>query len=195
VSSGRSAEHCGILQGLAGAPDDGDASGDQGHPEKRERRRKRPTSRTRMRGLCPERMRVTLSSAASSPAYCSERCGEGAWTWSRWKAQRRYRKTRAGQQERKWGYLLEAHPSSPRREGIAGLNPHLVPDAALWPVTFGSKATPGEFVLSTRVIMFHAAKSAFHYFSQMPGRIRLLQETGHTTRLKPADSLGFTEAA
>jgi len=32
--------------------------------------------------------------------YCSEECREAAREWSRWKAQERYRATRAGKQQR-----------------------------------------------------------------------------------------------
>ena len=71
-----------------------------GHPENQEGRRKRLPRRPRMRCCllkgCEERFRPRQA----RQRYCSEECREAAREWSRWKAQERYRATRAGKQQR-----------------------------------------------------------------------------------------------
>src|SRR5450432_2954654 len=50
--------------------------------------------------LSAERVRGALRSPQARQRYCSEECREAAREWSRWKAQERYRATRAGKQQR-----------------------------------------------------------------------------------------------
>ena len=71
-----------------------------GHPENQEGRRKgmprRPRKRCCLLKGCEERFHPRQA----LQRYCSEECREGAREWSRWKAQERYRATRAGKQQR-----------------------------------------------------------------------------------------------
>src|SRR5450755_728736 len=75
-----------------------------GHPENQEGRRKRLPRRPRgaprawrclLKG-CEER----FAPRQARQRYCSAECREAAREWSRWKAQERYRATRAGKQQR-----------------------------------------------------------------------------------------------
>ena len=75
-----------------------------GHPENQEGRRKRllrrprgaPRARRCLLKGCEER----FAPRQARQRYCSEECREAAREWSRWKAQERYRATRAGKQQR-----------------------------------------------------------------------------------------------
>ena len=63
---------------------------------RRKRRGRRPRQRWCLLKGCEQRFRPRQG----CQRYCSEECRAGARKWSRWKAQQRYRKTRAGQQKR-----------------------------------------------------------------------------------------------
>jgi hypothetical protein len=70
-----------------------------GHPGKQEVGRRlahRPRSRRCLLKGCEQRFHPRQA----RQRYCSERCREAARKWSRWKAQRRYRATKAGRQKR-----------------------------------------------------------------------------------------------
>jgi hypothetical protein len=79
-----------------------------GPPESRTRRRKNQAAGRRKRRACRPRLRRCLLKGCEQrfhprqarQHYCSEHCREQARQWSRWKAQQRYRATRAGQQKR-----------------------------------------------------------------------------------------------
>ena len=71
------------------------------HPENQEGgRRKRLPRRPRMRPCLLKGCEQRFHPRQARQRYCSERCREAARRWSRWKAQQRYRATRAGQQKR-----------------------------------------------------------------------------------------------
>jgi hypothetical protein len=71
------------------------------HPENQEGgRRKRSSRRPRMRTCLLKGCEQRFHPRQARQRYCSERCREAARQWSRWKAQQRYRATRAGQQKR-----------------------------------------------------------------------------------------------
>ena len=71
------------------------------HPENQEAgRRKRSARRPRMRRCLLKGCEQRFHPRQGRQRYCSERCREAARQWSRWKAQQRYRATRAGQQKR-----------------------------------------------------------------------------------------------
>jgi len=63
---------------------------------RRKRRARRPRLRWCLLKGCEQRFRPRQG----CQRYCSEDCRAAARKWSRWKAQQRYRKTRAGQQKR-----------------------------------------------------------------------------------------------
>ncbi len=71
------------------------------HPENQESgRRKRLPRRPRMRRCLLKGCEQRFHPRQARQRYCSERCREVARKWSRWKAQQRYRATRAGQRKR-----------------------------------------------------------------------------------------------
>jgi len=63
---------------------------------RRRRLRRRPRLRRCLLKGCEERFHPSQA----CQRYCSDRCRKAARKWSRWKAQQRYRKTRAGKQKR-----------------------------------------------------------------------------------------------
>jgi len=63
---------------------------------RRKRRARRPRQRWCLLKGCEQRFHPRQG----CQRYCSEECRAAARKWSRWKAQQRYRKTRAGQQKR-----------------------------------------------------------------------------------------------
>ena len=70
-----------------------------GHPGKQEGGRRlahRPRSRRCLLKGCEQRFHPRQA----RQRYCGERCREAARKWSRWKAQQRYRTTKAGRQKR-----------------------------------------------------------------------------------------------
>jgi hypothetical protein len=75
-----------------------------GHPENQEGRRKRlprrprgaPRARRCLLKGCEER----FAPRQARQRYCSQECRQAAREWSRWKAQERYRASRAGKQQR-----------------------------------------------------------------------------------------------
>lgn len=71
-------------------------------PRKRQAggRRKGRAHRPRMRRCLLKGCGHRFRPRQARQRYCSESCREAARKWSRWKAQQRYRKTRAGQQKR-----------------------------------------------------------------------------------------------
>ena len=71
-----------------------------GYPENQEGRRKRLAHRPRTRLCLLKGCEQRFHPQQWRQRYCSKRCGKAARTWSRWKAQQRYRKTRAGKQKR-----------------------------------------------------------------------------------------------
>jgi hypothetical protein len=71
-----------------------------GHPENQEGRRKRLARWPRMRRCLLKGCEQRFHPRQSHQRYCSQGCREAARQWSRWKAQERYRATRAGQQKR-----------------------------------------------------------------------------------------------
>ena len=71
-----------------------------GHPENQEGRRKRLPLRPRMRRCLLKGCEERFAPRQARQRYCSEECREAAREWSRWKAQERYRATRAGKQQR-----------------------------------------------------------------------------------------------
>ena len=71
------------------------------HPENQAAsRRKRLARRPRMRRCLLKGCEQRFPPRQARQRYCSERCREAARKWSRWKAQQRYRATRAGQRQR-----------------------------------------------------------------------------------------------
>src|SRR6266571_2005815 len=70
------------------------------HPENQEGRRKRMPRRPRMRCCLLKGCEERFHPRQARQRYCSEECREAAREWSRWKAQERYRATRAGKQQR-----------------------------------------------------------------------------------------------
>jgi len=63
-------------------------------------RRKRGARRPRQRWCLLKGCEQRFHPRQGCQRYCSEECRAAARKWSRWKAQQRYRKTRAGQQKR-----------------------------------------------------------------------------------------------
>jgi len=63
-------------------------------------RRKRMARRARMRRCLLKGCEQRFHPGQARQRYCSERCRAAAREWSRWKAQERYRATRAGKQKR-----------------------------------------------------------------------------------------------
>jgi hypothetical protein len=63
---------------------------------RRKRSVRRPRTRCCLLKGCEQRFRPRQA----RQRYCSEPCREAARKWSRWRAQQRYRATRAGQQKR-----------------------------------------------------------------------------------------------
>ena len=63
-------------------------------------RRKRLPCRPRMRRCLLKGCEQRFHPRQARQRYCGERCREAARKWSRWKAQRRYRATRAGKRQR-----------------------------------------------------------------------------------------------
>ena len=63
-------------------------------------RRRRLPCRPRMRRCLLKGCEQRFHPRQARQRYCGERCQEAARKWSRWKAQQRYRATRAGQQKR-----------------------------------------------------------------------------------------------
>ena len=71
------------------------------HPENQASgRRKRLARWPRMRRCLLKGCEQRFHPRQARQRYCSERCRGAARKWSRWKAQRRYRATRAGKQQR-----------------------------------------------------------------------------------------------
>ena len=71
-----------------------------GHPEKQEGRPRRLARRSRTRQCLLKGCEERFHPRQARQRYCSEECQEAAREWSRWKAQERYRATRAGRQQR-----------------------------------------------------------------------------------------------
>jgi hypothetical protein len=75
-----------------------------GHPENQEGRRKRlprrPRGAPRARRCLLKGCEQRFPPRQARQRYCSEECREAAREWARWKAQERYRATRAGKQQR-----------------------------------------------------------------------------------------------
>jgi hypothetical protein len=71
-----------------------------GHPENQEGRRKRLPRRPRMRCCLLKGCEERFHPRQARQRYCSEECREAAREWSRWKAQERYRATKACKQQR-----------------------------------------------------------------------------------------------
>ena len=69
-------------------------AGNQVHGRRKQKRRPR-TRRCLLKG-CERRFRPRQA----PQRYCSQECRKAAREWSRWKAQERYRATKAGQQKR-----------------------------------------------------------------------------------------------
>jgi len=63
-------------------------------------RRKRLPRRPRIRRCLLKGCEQRFHPRQARQRYCNERCREAARKWSRWKAQRRYRATRAGKRQR-----------------------------------------------------------------------------------------------
>jgi hypothetical protein len=63
-------------------------------------RRKRLPCRPRMRRCLLKGCEQRFHPRQARQRYCGERCREAARKWSRWKAQQRYRATRAGKRQR-----------------------------------------------------------------------------------------------
>jgi len=63
-------------------------------------RRKRLPCRPRTRHCLLKGCEERFHPQQARQRYCSERCREAARKWSRWKAQQRYRATRAGKRQR-----------------------------------------------------------------------------------------------
>ena len=71
-----------------------------GHPENQEGRRRRLPRRPRMRCCLLKGCEERFHPGQAGQRYCSGECREAAREWSRWKAQQRYRATRACKQRR-----------------------------------------------------------------------------------------------
>jgi hypothetical protein len=71
-----------------------------GHRENQEGRGKRLTRRPRMRCCLLKGCEQRFHPRQARQRYCSEECREAAREWSRWKAQEKYRATRACKQQR-----------------------------------------------------------------------------------------------
>src|SRR5450755_3747653 len=71
-----------------------------GHPENQEGRRKRLPRRPRMRCCLLKGCGERFHPRQARQRYCSEECRKAARKWSRWKAQEKYRATRACKQQR-----------------------------------------------------------------------------------------------
>ena len=71
-----------------------------GHPENQEGRRKRLPRRPRMRCCLLKGCEERFHPRQARQHYCSEECRKAARKWSRWKAQEKYRATRACKQQR-----------------------------------------------------------------------------------------------
>src|SRR5712692_2465362 len=105
-----------------------------GPPENRTKPAKKQGCGRRRRARCRPRTRPCLLTGCEQrfhprqacQRYCSERCQEAARKWSRWKAQQRYRATKAGRQKRN-------HQSQCYRERVKSrkpAEPEAVNDAA-----------------------------------------------------------------
>jgi hypothetical protein len=70
------------------------------HPENQDARRRRLPRRPRMRRCLLKGCEERFAPRQARQRYCSEACREAAREWSQWKAQERYRATRAGKQQR-----------------------------------------------------------------------------------------------
>jgi hypothetical protein len=70
------------------------------HPENQEGRRNRLPHRARTRVCLLKGCEQRFHPRQACQRYCSGECRKAARRWSRWKAQQRYRKTAAGQQQR-----------------------------------------------------------------------------------------------
>jgi hypothetical protein len=91
------------LQGVSfweSSPPMGPFESPTGRPENQEGRRKRLPRRPRMRRCLLKGCEQRFHPRQARQRYCSEGCRKAARRWSRWKAQQRYRDTRAGQQKR-----------------------------------------------------------------------------------------------
>lgn len=79
----------------------GPPEGPTNHPKNQERRPtgslRRPRTRLCLLKGCAQRFRPQRA----SEQYCSDICRLAAWKWSKWKAQQRYRATKAGKDKRK----------------------------------------------------------------------------------------------
>ena len=71
-----------------------------GQAENQEGRRKRLARRPRMRCCLLKGCEQRFHPRQARQRYCSQRCREAARQWSWWKAQERYRATRAGKEKR-----------------------------------------------------------------------------------------------
>jgi hypothetical protein len=71
-----------------------------GHPENQESRRRRLPRRPQMRCCLLKGCEERFHPGQAGQRYCSGECREAAREWSRWKAQQRYRATRACKQRR-----------------------------------------------------------------------------------------------
>jgi hypothetical protein len=71
-----------------------------GQAENQEGRRKRLARRPRTRLCLLKGCEERFHPRQSRQRYCGDLCQKAARKWSRWKAQQRYRKTRAGKQKR-----------------------------------------------------------------------------------------------
>jgi hypothetical protein len=76
-----------------------------GPPESRTRRRKKQAAgrrkcRARLRRCLLKGCEQKFHPRQTRQRYCSQQCREAARKWSRWKAQRQYRQTAAGQEKR-----------------------------------------------------------------------------------------------
>ena len=91
------------LQGLSfweSSPPMGPPESPTGRSENQEVRRKRLARRPRMRRCLLKGCEHRFHPRQARQRYCSEGCREAALKWSRWKAQQRYRATKAGRQKR-----------------------------------------------------------------------------------------------
>jgi len=111
-----------------------ESSPPMGPPENRTKPAKKQGCGRRRRARCRPRTRPCLLKGCEQrfhprqacQRYCSERCQEAARKWSRWKAQQRYRATKAGRQKRN-------HQSQCYRERVKSrkpAEPEAVNDAA-----------------------------------------------------------------
>jgi hypothetical protein len=71
-----------------------------GNPENQEGQRERLPRRPRMRRCLLKGCEQCFHPRQARQRYCSQECREAARKWSRWKAQERYRASRAGKQQR-----------------------------------------------------------------------------------------------